>query len=227
MSSLIAQKSLLFQGLSQADLAQVTGLGRPSHREDEQFFFMEGDPADQVYVLLKGKVKLSQTTLDGQQVMMGYLSPGREFGFIAVLSEMAYPVSAQAVGECQALSWERVVMVKLMSEKPCLAQNAFALLARQIGEFQNRIQELSTQRVERRIARTLLRLAQQAGRKVDEGVLIDLPLSRQDLAELTGTTLFTVSRTLKGWEMQGLVRSQREKVVILFPHGLVRIAEDM
>jgi CRP-like cAMP-binding protein len=217
----------LFQGLNPDSLASVVGAARTHSIEDGAFFFMEGDPAQKIYVLLVGKVKLSQVTPDGQQVILEFIGPAREFGVVAVLSQTAYPVSAQAVGDCQALTWERGVMNQLMGEMPVIARNALQLMARQIGEFQSRIKELSTQRVERRIARTLLRLAQQSGRKAEEGVLIDLPLTRQDLAEMAGTTLFTVSRTLKRWEARGLIRSKRERVIILFPHGLVSIAEDL
>jgi CRP-like cAMP-binding protein len=115
----------------------------------------------------------------------------------------------------------------LMEKYPRVALNAIRLLAGRIQEFQDRLRELATERVERRIARTLIRLTRQAGRKTAEGVLIDLPLTRQDLAEMCGTTLYTVSRTLSQWESQGLVRSKREQVLVLFPHGLVQIAEDL
>jgi CRP-like cAMP-binding protein len=89
------------------------------------------------------------------------------------------------------------------------------------------VRELSTQRVERRIARTILRLARQSGRKIEQGVLVDLPLSRQDIAEMTGTTLYTVSRVLSDWEDRGLVQSERQQVIITYPHGLVSLAEDI
>jgi CRP-like cAMP-binding protein len=94
-------------------------------------------------------------------------------------------------------------------------------------EVQDRYRELATEKVERRIARTLLRLAAQSGRRVAEGVLIDIPLTRQDIAQMTGTTLFTVSRTLSEWERQGLLSVGRERVVIREPHALVKIAEDL
>ena len=101
------------------------------------------------------------------------------------------------------------------------------IMAGQIREFQNRVRELSTQRVERRIARTILRLARQSGRKTEQGVLVDLPLSRQDIAEMTGKTLYTVSRVLSDWEKRGLVQSERQQVIITHPHGLVSLAEDI
>ena len=80
--------------------------------------------------------------------------------------------------------------------------------------------------MERRVARAVLRLVRQAGKRIPEGVLIDIPLSRQDLAEMTGTTLYTVSRILSDWEQKGLVSTGRERVVLCKSHELVIIAED-
>jgi CRP-like cAMP-binding protein len=96
-----------------------------------------------------------------------------------------------------------------------------------ISELQERQKALVTDRVEQRIARILLKLAAQSGRKIDEGVLIDLPITRQDIAEMSGTTLFTVSRTLNEWERGGLLEIGRERVVIRDPHGLVSIADEL
>jgi CRP-like cAMP-binding protein len=84
---------------------------------------------------------------------------------------------------------------------------------------------MSTQQVEQRVAHALLRLAKQTGKKSDEGILIDFPISRQDIAEMTGTTLHTVSRLLSTWETRGLVRSGRQKVTIVEPHRLFMLAE--
>ena len=91
----------------------------------------------------------------------------------------------------------------------------------------NKIRELSTERVERRIARALSRLASQLGRQTEEGILLDFPLSRQDLAEMTGTTVFTVSRTLKAWERLEILQLGRERIVIAAPHELITIGEDL
>ena len=82
-----------------------------------------------------------------------------------------------------------------------------------------------TERVERRVARALLRLVQEAGRRVDAGVEIDFPVSRQDIAEMTGTTLYTVSRLLSSWEERGIVRSGRQRIILTTPHALVALAE--
>ena len=100
-------------------------------------------------------------------------------------------------------------------------------MTRQIQEFQNRFRALSTQRVERRIAWMILCLARQSGRKTDQGMLIDLLLSRQDIVEVTGTTLYTVSRVLSDGEKRSLAKSEWQQLVITYSHGLVSLDEDI
>jgi len=217
----------LFKGIDAARLAQVAQSAHRMQVEADEYLFMQEDSAGQFYLVLGGKLKLSQVTVDGQQVIMGYATPGQVVAVIAVLALETYPTSAQAVETTTLLAWNRVQARQLMLDIPELALNAMQILAAHVVEYQNRLREMATERVERRVARTLLRLARQTGRKTEAGVLIDMPLTRQDLAELTGTTLYTVSRTLSQWESQGLVRSKREQITILKPHGLVSIAEDL
>lgn len=101
------------------------------------------------------------------------------------------------------------------------------MVAGRFVQLQNQYRELATERVERRIARALLRLAAQAGQHEADGVCIDFPISRQDVAELTGTTLYTVSRTLSQWEKQGIVQSGRKRVLIRSLRTLAALAEDL
>ena len=98
-------------------------------------------------------------------------------------------------------------------------------LGERLQESQARVVEMSTEAVERRIAHALLRLANQGGRKTEEGILIDFPISRQDIAQMTGTTLHTVSRIMSAWEVMEIVSSGRQKVLIRDPHRLYRLAD--
>ncbi len=223
----VIASAALFQGLDGKNIQDVLSVSDVRTVEDGAFFFLEEDDAQRCYILLEGKVKLTQVTADGQQVILGYLVPGRVYGVIAVLKKVAFPVSAQSVGLSRALSWDHQSINMMMEKYPRMALNALRIMASQIREFQNRVRELSTQQVEQRIALAVLRLARQSGTKTEQGVLIDLPLSRQDLAEMTGTTLYTVSRVLTDWEKKGLVHSKRQQVTITSPHGLVVIAENM
>jgi CRP-like cAMP-binding protein len=223
----LIQDSALLRGLDKKEISTIVEAAQIRNTDSGAFFFMEEDEADRAYVLLDGKVKLIQVTTDGQQVILGYLIPGRVYGIIAVLKKVTYPVSAQAVGTCKALVWNQKTLNRLMDQFPRMALNALRIMAGQIREFQNTVKDLSTKRVEQRIARAIIRLARESGKKTEDGVLIDLPLSRQDIAEMTGTTLYTVSRVIKDWEKQNFVKSQRQRIMITFPHGLVTIAEDL
>jgi CRP-like cAMP-binding protein len=217
----------LFSQISLHDLDKIALNATQHEYKKNEYLFHQGDPARRFCVLVTGKVKLTQLTEDGQQIILRYVSPGEAFAVIAVLSKIPYPVTATAVNQVSLLSWEDQKMLELMHQYPQLAINSLSILATRIQEFQDRFREIATERVERRIARALLRLASQTGRKLEHGILIDISLTRQDLAEMTGTTLYTVSRTLSQWEKDGLVSSQREQVTILSPHKLVVLAEDM
>lgn len=221
------QQQLLFRGL---DLAALTAIAEAAgHRKvvREAFFFHQEEPATAFYMLIQGQVKLTQLTPEGHQILVRFIRSGGGLGIVAALDQAVYPLSAQAVKESLALAWESKTLVWLMERYPRLALNALHMLAARFKDLQDRYRELATERVERRVARALLRLTRQSGRKVPEGVLIDLPLSRQDLGEMTGTTLFTVSRILSRWDQQRLIEAGRERVLIRSPHGLVAIAEDL
>ncbi len=217
----------LFRGLDQPALEVISQAASPRTVETGGFFFFQGDPAEWIFALTAGLVRLTQSNPDGQQMLMRMIKPYTLFGGVALSQGEVYPVAAQADEPSTALSWRKLDLMAFLTRYPQMALNAIQMMAGHVQEFQDRYRQLATERVERRLARALLRLASQTGRKVEEGVLIDLPLSRQDLAEMIGTTLYTVSRTLSQWEAQGLVITGRERVVIRYPHGLVSIAEDL
>jgi CRP-like cAMP-binding protein len=217
----------LFAGAGLAERKAALLAAQQSRLEKGAFYFHQGEEALAFYIVVEGRVRLTQLTLEGHQIIIRYLGAGEGMGIIVVLSNTIYPLSAEAVTDCTALKWDYEATVQLMETFPRLALNGLRLVAGRFQELQNRYRELATERVERRVARTLLRLARQTGRRTERGVLIDLPLSRQDLGEMTGTTLYTVSRILSNWEQQGLIETGRERVTICNPHGLVVIAEDL
>ena len=217
----------LFEGLPGDTLAYVIGLARPKQLESEGYFFNEGDQADLFFVLTTGRVRLSQLTPEGHQVVLRLITPGDAFGGVGAFGEPTYPVSAQAVEASIALAWTSAKMRQLLETEPRIAVNALRFVAARYHDLQRRYRQAMTERVERRVARALLRLVHDAGRRVDGGVEIDFPVSRQDIAEMTGTTLYTVSRLLSAWEQQGIVRSGRQRIVLTTPHALVAIAEDL
>ena len=159
--------------------------------------------------------------------MLRLTSPGDAFGGIAAFGGTEYPVTAEAVTPSSALEWPGDVMARLMDRHPGLAVNALRHVAARLHELQVQFRQLATEKVERRVARALIRLAGQAGRRVERGVLIDLPLSREDVAQMTGTTLYAVSRIISRFEAEGLLDAGRQRVVIRDPDGLLKIADDL
>jgi CRP/FNR family transcriptional regulator, nitrogen oxide reductase regulator len=215
----------LFTGVEPIALADVLAVARVRRVPAGAFYFRENDPATHLYVLTEGRLKITQLTPEGHQVIHMLLTGGQPFGGVAALGEGTYPVTAEAVEECIALAWDAQTMTGLMRKYPDIAINTARFLARRFHELQVQHRQLMTERVERRVARALLKLADNAGRKAPGGVEIDFPLSRQDLAEMTGTTLFTVSRLLSGWDEKGLIKAERQRVTVLDPAALVAIAE--
>lgn len=220
-------KTTPFQELSTTTLQTVAQTICWRHVERHAFFFHQGDPATTFYILVQGRVRLTEVTPEGQQLLVRFVRPGEAIGIIAAMEQSVYPLAAQALEDCVALAWDSITLERLMERFPRIAINGLRLVAQRWHELEERYRELATERVERRIAQTLLRLAHQVGRREERGILIDLPLTRQDLAEMTGTTLYTVSRIISRWEDEQLVETGRERLLIRYPHGLTLIAEDL
>jgi CRP-like cAMP-binding protein len=197
--------------------------------EDGEFFFFQGDPAKYLYILITGRAKLMQSSQSGQQVNLRTINEWQMFGALgAVRPNATYPATAQALEPSTALAIESGFLKEMMQSRPYLNVGLMQLMTGYIMEMQERYRELATERVERRIALTVLRLAAQVGRRLEEDKpTVELPLSRQEIAEAAGTTLFTVSRVLAEWERRGLVETGRGRVVIRNPHGLVQISEGL
>ena len=223
----ILNRAPLFSGAGLAERRAALQVAQHCRLDKGAFFFHQEETAVAFYIVVEGRVRLSQLTPEGHQVIIRFLGPGDGMGIIVVLSNTIYPLSAEVTADCTALKWDYEATVKLMKDFPQLALNGLRLVANRFQELQNRYRELATERVERRVARAVLRLARQTGKRTEHGVLLDLPLSRQDLGEMTGTTLYTVSRILSNWEQQGLIETGREQVTIINPHGLVTISEDL
>lgn len=217
----------LLKGLTTAEKQGMVENGRSSRKQTGEYYLHQGEPSDTIYILMSGRIKLTQLTESGQEVIIGYLGPGDGMGIVVALSHIPYPLSAVAVEDCEAIAWSQEEMHHLMLRYPQLALNGLDMVARRFGVLQTRFQEVATQRVEQRLARSLMRLIKQFGQKTDKGILIDMPVSRQDLAQMTGTNVFQVSRIVSKWEQDGLIRTGRKRFVLLNAHDMVAIAEDL
>ncbi|HMV29906.1 MAG TPA: Crp/Fnr family transcriptional regulator, partial [Anaerolineales bacterium] len=168
-----------------------------------------------------------QSNPNGQQVNLRTIYPWQMFGALgAVRTDGAtYPASAQTLEDSTALATPSLFLRSMLETRPYLSFDLMNLMTSYIQEMQARYRELATERVEQRVANALVRLAGQSGIRSDKEAGIELSFSRQDVAEMTGTTLYTVSRLLSDWERRGIIKTGREKILVLNPHELVRIAD--
>ncbi|MDO8396619.1 MAG: Crp/Fnr family transcriptional regulator [Bradyrhizobium sp.] len=215
----------LFAGFGTEELSDILREARSVRFARNSPVFEEGQDAHSFFVLLHGHVRATKTTPGGEQVVVRYVAPGETFGVAMAIGLPRYPATATAVDDSVVLAWPSATWPRLVAKFPALATNTLQTIGSRLQETHTRVVEMSTQQVERRVAHALLRLAKQSGRKVEHGIEIDFPISRQDIAQMTGTTLHTVSRILSGWESRGLIEGGRQRIVLREPHKLFVLAE--
>ncbi|MFO7599928.1 MAG: Crp/Fnr family transcriptional regulator [Candidatus Desulfacyla sp.] len=218
-------RSDLFDGIPKKEQIDILGSGHRGSMLSGATLFREGEPAFRCYVVQKGRLKLTKLHEEGKEVIVRYINPGEITAAVAVFGGKRYPVTARGVSATEVVGWNRETILRLMSEHPPLAINLLHAAVERLDDMQGRYLELYAERVERRIGHAVLRIMRQSGRRIDTGILIDFRLSRQDLADYTGTTLYTVSRTLRNWENKGWIASGRERVVVTDAHALVTFVE--
>ncbi|NYT82712.1 Crp/Fnr family transcriptional regulator [Alcaligenaceae bacterium] len=229
MSSLLNRSLIknldLFRSLSEAELDQALESAQSILLQEGAKVFAQGEEADRFFVLLHGHLKVVQVTPDGEQVTVRYVSPGEVFGIARAMRRSHYPATTLAVQESIVLAWPSSEWDQFIAGNPQFAFNALQTVGQRLQDAHSRIRELSTEEVEQRVARAILRLVDQSGAKTSEGIEISFPITRQDIAEMTGTTLHTVSRLLSQWKDRGLVNSGRKRITVCSLDELIRLAE--
>lgn len=182
-------------------------------RADERIYF-EGDEADHLYLVALGKVKLIRNAPTGREVLLDILHGGEYFGALTALGGRVHTETAIAQTDCCILQISSADFESVLGEYPEIARRALEVVSQRLTESQEVVKQLSSYTTEQRIAAALLRLAGKLGEVRGENVLIQLPLSRQDLAAMTGTTTETVSRVMSRFAEAGLIKSGRKWVTI-------------
>jgi CRP-like cAMP-binding protein len=188
--------------------------GRARRLKRGETLARQSDPADHFYLIETGLLKLTQVTADGREMIVRFVGAGEPFGGVAALDGASYPVTATAAEPTTVQAWAAPAVALLLGRFPRVRSNVLREMAAHMNDALTRVQELSTQRVPQRLAHTLLRLMRQCGQRDADGTLIPHALTRQELADLTGTTLYTVSRTLSEWNKQGIVVSRGRRLLV-------------
>jgi CRP-like cAMP-binding protein len=225
MPSTTLLRSRIFDGLTETERDRWLARAATATLQRGQVIARQGDPARHLYVLETGFLKILQLTADGTEVILRFIVPGEPFGGVVALGNATYPVTAVVVQPSVLCSWTREVVAELLAQTPQVRVNIMKEMATHMAEALTRVRELTTERVGQRLAQALLRLARQCGQTGPDGVLITQSLTRQELADLTGATLYTVSRTLAKWESLGLLESRKRLLLLKSLKGIEEVAD--
>lgn len=214
----------LFSGISPDEYAEICRAGRVKQLARGEMLFIEGDSVERVLLLCSGVVKITKLGPGGEEVILRLAVPGDVLGAINLFSSSRQCATAEVFRACQMLVWDARVFENLVKRFPILHQNMVVVLNQYLRELEDRFYEVATGRVGPRVAHQLLRLLKSIGRPVNGEV--EIGMSREELAQMTGTTLFTVSRLLSAWGARGTVRPGREAVAICDVPSLRAICEE-
>lgn len=213
-----------FSAMGESDLDDVIAHATSQRIPQGEAVFRQGEIAKSFFVLLHGRLKVVKVAPDGSQFVVRFVNPGDLYGIAKALRRPDYPATALALVDSVTLVWPNAVWDELVAANPAFAGNVMQTMGQRLDEVHTRLKELSTEEVASRVAHTLLRLVTQSGREAKEGVVFDFPLTQQDIAEASGTTLHSVSRVFSTWEKAGLVSTGRRKIVVHDVKGLAALA---
>ncbi len=218
-------ENTLFAALPAEPRAEAIGRGRLATLAAEENLFEQGAPIDGLYILLDGCAKLLQVAADGEQVILRLVTPGEFTAAVAALDRVRrFPVTCRALTPVRVAFWPREEIRAIVAGHPALAGVLMSEIADRAQEMQRRFRQTATAKVPSRLAGLLLRLADQVGKPVKGGTLIDLPLTREEMSQMVGTTLYTVSRLLSEWAEAGWIEVGRQRVVVGSVEALRRLA---
>ena len=203
----ILKQSLLFSSLKEGELAELSKLAIERNFKPDEFVFWEGDAPDYFYIVVEGRIKIAKYSSSGKEFIIAFFGPSEMFGEVAVFEGKPYPASAQAVADTKVLVIKKADFLSFLATRPQVALEIINVLGGRLRDAQSRLKDLAGERVEQRIAMTLLMLSSKLGPT--------LPFTRQEIANMAGTTTETAIRVTSQLKERGIIRSIRGKIIIL------------
>jgi CRP/FNR family transcriptional regulator len=220
----LLRSSALYRNLSREDQQRLAGVSIAKTYEKGETIFAEGDPSDYLYTISNGRVKVVKTIPSGKEVILEIFGPGDPVGAVVAYEGRPYPASAIAVERTVCILVRRPDFFALLERYPSLVRGFLVGMAQRIVELTRRIPEVAGGRVETRFAHLFLKLADRMGQPGAAGTFIPMSLSRQDLADLTGTTIETCIRIMSRWGKDGLVATEKSGFVMKDRPALEKLA---
>jgi CRP-like cAMP-binding protein len=207
----LLRKLPLLRRVSAEDRARIAQVGRLKAYDRGARIFAEGEDADVFVIIVDGRVKIFKATPAGKEIILEIFGAGDPLGAVAVYEGVTFPASAVALEPTSTLQIARPDFCRLLEQHPPLVRALMSGLTLRLAELTRRLAEMTGSRVETRFARLLLKLADEMGRPDAEGgIFVPLPLSRQELADFTGTTIETAIRIMSRWQKDDVVRTEKD-----------------
>jgi len=223
--ALQAVKSLpVFRGLSPDDQRRVAALATLKEYKRGDHLWREGDPAEALTVIVRGRVKIVRQAGAGD-VILEIFGEGEPVGAIAVYNYIPYPASAVCLEPVTLMILPRRDYFELLDRHPEFARAIIRELTKLVVGLTRKLEEMRGQRVEVRIAQLFLTLAERMGREGKAGVEIPIHLSRQEVADLVGTTVESAIRVLSRWGREKIVVTGEGRFLLPSPDRLRQIIE--
>jgi CRP/FNR family transcriptional regulator, nitrogen oxide reductase regulator len=220
----LLRRTTIFRRLTLDDRRRLAAIAGVRSFDKGARLFNEGDASDHLYTIVDGRVKVFKTTPRGTDVILEIFGPGDPVGAVAVYESRPYPATAVALEPTTCVLVPRPAFFTLLETHPSMVRGLLVGLTHRLVELTNRLTELSGGRIEARLARFFLKLASDMGQKRSEGTFIPLALSRQELADMIGTTIETSIRIMSRWGKQDLIRTEKEGFVVVDRPALEAIA---
>jgi CRP-like cAMP-binding protein len=203
-----------FETLTSQEAGEISRYFINEEFRKKQLIFSEGDPSEWLFVVIRGKVKITKLSNEGKEIILEIISPLDFFGGVAVVRGFPYPANAVAMESTRTLKVSRKNLMTIMDRFPNLMFSMAINIGDRIKGSHEMLKSIALEKVESRIASLLIKLADKAGEKTDEGMLINMNLTRQDIAEMVGTTVETSIRTTSKLSKAGILSSKAGKIVI-------------
>lgn len=211
----VLRVTAVFRKLSPQDLRTIAQAATLRRYEKGQVIFEQGAPSDAFYTIASGRVKIFKMLPSGKDVILEVFGTGDPLGAVAAYDGRPFPASAVALEDTACVLIKRLLFFRLLEEHPSLVRGLMMGLTIRLVELTNRMAELSGSRIEPRFARLFLKLAGEMGVADRGGTFIPLALSRQELADMTGTTIETAIRIMSRWGKEETVRTEKDGFVLL------------